>query len=31
MKDYLLDASLAIAIGLALTIGALQYFDVLIK
>jgi hypothetical protein len=27
MKDY----ALAIAIGLALTIGALHYFDVLVK
>lgn len=31
MKDYILNASLAIAIGLALAVGALQYFDVLVK
>jgi len=31
MKDTLLDILAAVAIGLALAIGALAYFDVLTK
>jgi hypothetical protein len=31
MKDKILDILAAVVIGLALTVGALAYFDVLIK
>lgn len=31
MKDQILDILAALAIGLALAIGALAYFDILIK